>query len=448
MKTNPTLLEFLGDLSIRADITMIKILGHTGKSIFSALENFARLRHTAELHSAVHVHLLLREEGIETPKRREQIAIARRTIRRLNDDYGWLHVEIRFYTAIQTLRGAILELLGGGKYFYCSAYQWSLPLRTKLAHGEPHAIKTSAVNWATVTELDGKEGKPEHLAELLTNWFDYYWGAGLIHTIAFDFDDTLIDTYNEKIEAWLSAITMTSKKFGNTYFRKDFLDTYPTQHPAQFECLKTIVDTYPGKSEILLQIMEQNTPQEILTFMDSERASFRARALFPHHKTKAELTAHITNKLFPGLRVSLEGLAWRGYSLAVASLTDEERIEKALEIANVPCINTIVGSTEYRNRELQNYLAEKVYLLRKIANLAGVPVSRVLYVGDHHRDEHAALVVGASFIHARLLPEIAPSTDPDTLFFDDYANLPNAVEEIESRLAAREIAPQRRINYA
>jgi phosphoglycolate phosphatase-like HAD superfamily hydrolase len=85
------------------------------------------------------------------------------------------------------------------------------------------------------------------------------------------------------------------------------------------------------------------------------------------------------------VKAALDRLAWRGYSLALASLTDEERIEKTLKIANIACINTIVGRSEYKNRELSNYLAEKIYLIRKIANLAGIPASRVLYIGDHHR---------------------------------------------------------------
>lgn len=212
--------------------------------------------------------------------------------------------------------------------------------------------------------------------------------------------------------------------------------------------VKAIVDTYPGKDEILHQILEYNTPQEIRDFFEEKRSSFRRNALFPRNKTEDALSAHITNKLFSGVRGALDRLAWRGYSLAVASLTDEERIEKALQIAHIPCINTIVGRAEYKHRELRIYLAEKVYLIRKIANLAGIPVSRVLYIGDHHRDEHAAIEVGASFVHARLLPQIGPSDDPDTLYFEDYGKLSKLVEDVESRVKAREIAPQRQVNYA
>lgn len=128
-KSSPTKLDFLNTFCEQGDVSLIKILGHTGKSIFSALENFARLRGDAGLHTAVRVHLLLRDEGVETPKRREQIGIARRTIKRLNDDYDWLQIEIRFYSAIQTLRGSIVELADGTKTTYFSAYQWSLPVR-------------------------------------------------------------------------------------------------------------------------------------------------------------------------------------------------------------------------------------------------------------------------------------------------------------------------------
>jgi len=134
--------------------------------------------------------------------------------------------------------------------------------------------------------------------------------------------------------------------------------------------------------------------------------------------------------------------------LAIASLTDEERIEKALKISEISSIDTIVGKNEYQDRELSNYLAEKIYLIRKIANLAGVPVSRVLYIGDHHRDEDAAIEVGASFIHARLSRQVDASDDPETLYFEDYGKLPGLVREVESRVRARDISPQQPKHYA
>jgi len=127
------------------DIAKIKILGHTGKSIFNALDNFARLRNNGGLSSDVDINLLLRDEGVESPKRRDQIVNARRTIKRLNEEYAWLRIEIRFYSAIQTLRGAIVESLDGSKYTYFSAYLWNLPIPQKTVHSNPRPIKTSAV---------------------------------------------------------------------------------------------------------------------------------------------------------------------------------------------------------------------------------------------------------------------------------------------------------------
>lgn len=449
MTNSPTKLDFLNAYCKNDQLAHIKILGHTGKSIFSALENFARQRHENGIRSAVHVDLLLRDEGVETPKRREQISTARTTIRRLNVDYEWIHIEIRFYSAIQTLRGAIVQFVDGRKSTYCSAYQWCLPVRDKVKRSSPHPIKTSAVKWAAVMENTENEDEQNGLAHLLENWFDYYWGPGVVHTVAFDFDDTIVDTYKEKIDAWVFAIDGTIKEHGKmAKLIPGFSKHYGTAANDKHQYVKQLVDAYPGKDEILKHILRDDTAPATFKSLEDRRSTYRRNALFPKNKTEEALSAHISAKLFHGVKAGLDRLAWRGYSLAVASLTDEERIEKALKIANIACINTIVGRGEYKNRELSTYLAEKIYLIRKIANLAGIPVSRVLYIGDHHRDEHAANEVGASFIHARLLREVEPSNDPETLYFEDYGSLPSLIDDIESRVRAREIAPQQPMNYA
>lgn len=448
MKSDPTKLDFLNEFSQCEGVVMIKILGHTGRTIFSALDSFARLRHEAGLHDSVHAHLLLRDEGVETSKRRDQITTAIKIIKRLNDQYEWLYIEFRFYSAIQTLRGAIVELDNGTKSTYFSAYHWHLPDPGMIGHAMSHPIKTKAVKWSSIITKECQE-KPEHneLALLLENWFDYYWGPGIIHTVAFDFDDTIIDTYKEKIEAWVFAINETIKKYGPTiYFLPEFTLCYGPTENDKFKCVKNIVDKYPGKDEILQQVLKDDTPSTIMDDLEKKRSSYRYNALFPRNKTEEVLSALINNKLFHGVKSALERLNWRGYSLAIASLTDEERIEKALKIANIPCIDTIVGKSQYKNRELSKYLPEKIFLIRKIANLAGIPVNRVLYIGDHHRDEHAANEVGASFIHARLIKQIEPSNDPDTLHFEDYGKLGHLVDEIESRAKARDILPQQMTN--
>jgi len=264
------------------NVAKIKILGHTGKSIFSAVENFARLRDDDGLHSIVDVNLLLRDEGVESPKRREQIGTARRTIKRLNEDYDWLRIEIRFYSAIQTLRGAIVESLDGSKHTYFSAYQWNLPAPPKTGHSNPHPIKTSAVKWGKLIESRDEKNEWDGLARLIEHWFDYYWGPGVVHTIAFDFDDTIVDTYKEKIEAWIYAVDETLKKCGNAdHFLPKFIVHCGPSDGDKFTYIKQLVDMYPGKDEILRHILKGEAPQTISVFLEEKRSTYRANALFP-----------------------------------------------------------------------------------------------------------------------------------------------------------------------
>ena len=426
----------------------MKILGHTGKSLFQALEDFAARRQGGGICGAVCVQVLLRDEGVESPRRREQIANARATIGRLNAVHAWLHIEVRFYAAIQTLRGAIVEFIDDGKATFFSAYQWDLPTRDKLPLPGAHPIKTSAVSWATITEDSGNEDERNGLAHLLENWFDYYWGPGVVHTVAFDFDDTIIDTYMEKIDAWVFAIDETLMEQGMAAkLIHGFSNKYGSTVLDKRHYMKRLVDEYPGKDDILKHILRDDTATGVFDSLEDRRSSFRRNALFPAGISDEDLSAHVSAKLFQGVKVTLDCLARAGYTLAIASLTDEERIERTLSIANIECIDTIVARSEYKNRELIHYLAEKIHLIRKIANLAGIPVSRVLYIGDHHRDEHAALEVGASFIQARLLGDVEPSVDPETLYFEDYGQLPGLIDAMESRVRGRESSSTKPMHY-
>jgi phosphoglycolate phosphatase-like HAD superfamily hydrolase len=164
--------------------------------------------------------------------------------------------------------------------------------------------------------------------------------------------------------------------------------------------------------------------------------------------SQVELEEHVTSKVFPGVREAFQELRERGYPIAVASLTDEERIEIALKLARIEHVGIIVGRNEYQDRELKRYINNnKIFLIRKIANLSGVPVSRVLYVGDHEQDEAAARDVGAPFIHAKLITSIKSSTDERTLCFQDYAKLLRVIELAESRLRASEEVPHAGRHY-
>ena len=38
------------------------------------------------------------------------------------------------------------------------------------------------------------------------SWFNHLWGKNEIHTVVFDFDDTLVDSINIQVKAWVYSI--------------------------------------------------------------------------------------------------------------------------------------------------------------------------------------------------------------------------------------------------
>jgi phosphoglycolate phosphatase-like HAD superfamily hydrolase len=210
---------------------------------------------------------------------------------------------------------------------------------------------------------------------------------------------------------------------------------------------KEIVDRIPGKDEIIAEILD-NAPLEIQRDLDEARSKFRGDALFPKQMNDAALRAYVISKIFPKVRETFEQLVKRGYSVVVASLTDEDRIESALRLADIPYVGIIVGRDEYKDRELGSNISEKTFPVRKVGHLSGIPANRVLYIGDPNNDEFAAREAGAAFVYARLVHGMErPEEHRQTLHFNDYSRLPALIDEAEGRIRASESVPHRGRNY-
>ncbi|WLB18852.1 hypothetical protein [Bradyrhizobium japonicum] len=104
----------------------IKILGHTGRSIVAPIDRFAAGREAAGIDRRVEIQILLRDKGAESPRRRAQIIFAEEHANSLIQKYPWLKIEVRYYSALQTLRGTIVRLADGSKRALFSAYEWTL----------------------------------------------------------------------------------------------------------------------------------------------------------------------------------------------------------------------------------------------------------------------------------------------------------------------------------
>ena len=442
--------SFLESFESDANVATIKILGHTGRSIIAPLETFAANRDRAGFTKQIDVNILLRDKDAESPRRRNQIVSSVDSARALSQKYPWLRVEIRHYSAQQTLRGAVVTRCDGSRIALFSAYEW--PPRTHAGQVRVEPIRTTAVRWSKRLEPRQSANHDQtRLMAILENWFDYYWGPGLIHTIAFDFDDTIIDTYEDKVNAWVLGVERVLGKMegGADCLRCDFRKMFESGTAKQrYELLKRIIDRVPKASNVIKEILTEAAPSKVGNYLDEQRSVLRRDALFPPEMTQAELRDHVSGKIFRGAREALHEIRIRGYALAVGSLTGEDRIETALELAEIPYFGVIVGKSESRDRELRDLIEnDKVYLIRKIANLSGVPASRVLYIGDHVEDENAARLIGAPFIQAQLLSCVVPSCNPKTLRFDEYAKLANVVELAEGRARASQKIPHSGRHY-
>jgi phosphoglycolate phosphatase-like HAD superfamily hydrolase len=108
-------------------------------------------------------------------------------------------------------------------------------------------------------------------------------------------------------------------------------------------------------------------------------------------------------KLFDGVEKKLESLHAR-YNFAVITATDEQVVDAYLRNHRLDTyFPYILGKLDPFLKSQREYTYHKTALLMKFSQMAGVPLSRIVYVGDSNTDYLATNQLGIPFVEARLV---------------------------------------------
>lgn len=365
----------------RIDFRQVKniyILGHTGKNLFKLL--YDRLEREAFTFKPK-IYLLLRNPLSENQRRYGQIRDSVIDQVESFNYRGIREIEIRFYENKPQDRLIVCELNNDNeeRISFISEYE------------DVPQYKTRAWGYGCIVG-DNKTSKNKYLEKKM-NTFRHLWGKKEIHTLVFDFDDTIVETTKLQIEAWDYTIRhiFDKKEINPNYFSMKVLNLLKNNKNLD-DLLKDIFLKFQMADKIGEEIfpnIPQREKQELVNFINGIR--FNRREKLTLEKAL----------LFPGAKEKLITLS-KDYQFGMISSTSEILIKKVLNRLELlelfPDIFGKIGP-KFDWENIESKSQKLINLSRKI----GTPLNRMVMIGDNHTDYLSARQLNMNFIEANMI---------------------------------------------
>lgn len=395
--------DFVNNLKID-EFEEILLIVHTGKN---SLEILRQQLISCSDNLNINIKIILKHPYSETTSRLELISNHIVTFVREIKKINGVTIDVRYYNGLPYFHALLCKYKNSDQYSsYISYYKW-----------ENH--KTKACEIGTIINDSNNE-----LFLTSKSWFEHLFSKEKLHTIIFDLDDTIINSYESQIKSWVFLIRAI---FNNNYGLEKFRNNL--------------------KSEITKQNLRKKI-REI--FLKTIKTDERWKYLFSNisnddikelEKIRFEKRTQLTisdASLFDNCEHTLKELS-KTYNLAIISSTSEEIIKKILDKHE---LNSYFSLYVGKDNEIDklNTVEDKTPYLIKISNLVGVPFNRILFVGDSQTDYKSSKQLNIKFVSANMIAKrLRMKTfirEHDGLNFDSYHrdSLINIVEELKGTL--------------
>lgn len=380
-------------------VKSVKAVLHTGQVSVRALGKVLNATNVASSR----VRVLVRTPGYEDYWRSN-------AIRRSVDDIRDFGFGYTFYSAPPFVHGFLIEYEDGSHDHFYSFYLHTDSGRTQ-------------IDDAAYVDIGRSKGS---FYKVFTSWFEYHWGKSnrKVHTIVFDFDDTIADTGFIQVEAWSEALKQLPTQ------RKALLVddvSKALKDDTLFDLVRARFERHQTASEIVDSLFQ--------TELDSDTATAAKGEL---QKARMEIRVRNTSdaRLFPAVRRVIPELA-KNYYLAIVSATDENLIRDYLRKQGVlEYFGYVYGKfAPYEN--WSESIATKSQNLIKMSSILGVPLNRLAFIGDSNSDFVASQQIGVKFVEARIdkhrlgSASLIHGTTPP-VSFSNYDQLSAVLQSFES----------------
>lgn len=332
------------------------------------------------------------------------------SIRAIEDiqEYGFKY---QLYSSPPMMHGILAKFKDGFEVFIYSFYRRLPNGRTKISDTGYLQVGPNSASFVPQFE----------------NWFSYHWGKSddRIHTIVFDFDDTLADTGYTQIMAWCDALLELPDQ------RRELLRDEIVQALANGTLADIVKERFSSRqmaNEIAHSMIKKTVSRDTLSALTSELHNSRL---------VKRLRRTLDAKLFPLVTETIDSLSSK-YNLAIVSATDEKVIREFLRERGLMKYFSHVYGKFAPYEDWSQHIAIKAQNLIKMSSILGIPLARMTYVGDSNGDFLASKQVGVPFIEARLEKTglgnaTLIKSQENRSFFHEYSELPDALAKVEKR---------------
>lgn len=354
------------------EVTSFRILaisgGVTVRSFLNAMER------SSFADKPVECRFLLRSP-LSTDRRRSQtVAATQADLRRFQGRHPTFKQETRTYGSTTPLHCVIAEHRDGRSSAYLAFYDW-----TTLNAREGTGLFKRLVYAATANEP---------LLRVYLSWFNHFWGIHKIHTVLFDFDDTLFLTTGAQAQAWAATITWA--------LQKKIIKHEDLMEDVRSACLRN-QNLVPIMTEIFL---DEQDEESIFARIFENDVGDENRALLRNERIKRREQLTATEAIpIPGIIHDLHALRLE-YQLVIVSATAESLIARILERHGLDVIFSFILGREAMMRKWQ-FVENKAQHFIRVSNMLGIPLERMVFVGDSDADYRAATQLGLRFIENR-----------------------------------------------
>jgi predicted nucleotide-binding protein/phosphoglycolate phosphatase-like HAD superfamily hydrolase len=370
-------MDFVEQLDL-AQIEELDILCHTGRSLFHSIRQRLEKLGAPRANQPERIRVLTRAPFAESPSRNRYIAATVTQVQALQE--RGLDIDIRFYESIAAIRGVLCKSQDGTWTGFTSGYGW------------PEPNKSKAWDYGFVLKQDPGQERAENA--LIQRWFEHCWGRDEIHTVVFDFDDTLVSTGDIQIKAWVQAI---SQSIENEWLLQDKLCPQLRSLASDCKSLGEDPRTYEVVKDVFIrrQLAEAIAQDLFVNLSDQDLRRINQ----VRFRIRRDLMPEAT--VFDGLAQLLPAIQDR-YNFALISSTDERMIAEELRKRDLlHHFPIILGKNDASLRDEKVNIHKKSWLLIKLSELIGMPLTRLVYIGDNDTDWLAARQLGVAFIEAR-----------------------------------------------
>lgn len=358
-------------------VLSVYVVSITGDSTVKSLCNVLRRTGRKINRDNFRIEVLLRSDSSSDSKRIMNRKVAYDNLRVLQNAVNNLQFEVRHYSSVSPLRCVIMEHTDHKYSAFLSFYDWHESVSM--------SIRESATNNSIILRCVDCSNQ---FLSVYMSWFRHLWGNHKAHTLIFDFDDTLFKTTHAQVTGWVKAIMKCVN--ANIIQKSELNGEIASVVNDEVALTKKMTEVFldeQQENKIINRIFSSPPGASNLDIMKAERIKIREEETIMHAVQIVEIAGQVRDLS-------------REYQLVIVSATSERVINEVLKSNSLDGVFSYVFGKEASHNWYN--VEGKTPTFIRVSNMIGVPLDRMIFVGDSDADYRSAKQLGLWFVECRI----------------------------------------------